>query len=72
MQKISSSDMPSGLGIALTANARAMEYFSSLPENEKASVIEKTHKIHSRSEMKNFVSTLVPSDNGITDYTSFS
>lgn len=47
-------DIPLGLKMALAENPEAMNYFVSLSEEQKQSIIEQTHKIHSKSEMQSF------------------
>ncbi len=50
--------IPLGFGMALAQNAKAMEYFSSLSESERQSIIAKIHNINSKSEMQSFVAKL--------------
>lgn len=52
------SEMPIGLGMALMQNKAAMDFFSSLSERERQRVIDRTHAIRSRDEMRAFVSSL--------------
>lgn len=52
------SDVPIGFGAALTANAKAMDAFSSMSESEKQATIEKSRKMNSRTAMERFVSDL--------------
>lgn len=52
-------DLPLGFGMALAQNQSAMAYFSALPAEEKQIVIDKTHSINSKREMKNYVDNLV-------------
>ena len=56
-------DMPMGLGIALAQNLDAMNYFASLPKAAQKKIIERTHSISSKQEMRTFVQSLVPTDN---------
>ena len=51
-------DLPMGLGMALARDPKAMEYFSSLPEQEQQKIIDHTHSIQSRQEMRHFVQSL--------------
>lgn len=50
--------IPLGFGMALAQNAKAMEYFSSLSESERQSIIAQIHSINSKSEMQSFVAKL--------------
>ncbi len=54
-QFIGKSDIPMGLGMALAQNIEAMNYFSSLPEAEQRSIIDRTTNIRSKKEMQAFV-----------------
>ena len=51
--------IPMGLGMALAQNPKAMEYFSSLSQNEQQKIIGATHNIRSKQEMQAFVSNMV-------------
>jgi hypothetical protein len=51
-------DLPMGFGMALLQNQDAAMYFNSLPEAERRRLIEKTHSVNSKKEMKAFVATL--------------
>ena len=55
---LNGTDMPLGLGMALAQNLEAMNYFASLPKEEQKSVIEHTHSISSKREMREYVSSL--------------
>ena len=50
--------IPMGLGMALAQNSKAMENFSSLPEEKRKSIIEGTHNISSKQEMEAYVNSL--------------
>jgi protein-arginine kinase len=52
------SEIPIGLGMALAQNLEAMNYFSSLNNEQKQNVIEQTHSIGSKEEMQQFVSAI--------------
>ncbi|MDF2589317.1 MAG: hypothetical protein K0S41_3158 [Anaerocolumna sp.] len=54
--------IPMGLGMALAQNIDAMSYFSSLEPREKEQVINQTHTIQSKEEMRQFVSSMVSKD----------
>ena len=56
--RIEHNDIPLGLGMALSQNIGAMEYFAALPEEQKQAVIQATHQIHSKQEMHDFVQKL--------------
>lgn len=49
------TDMPLGFGMALAQNPDAMKVFSEMPESCKAEVINGTHTVNSRSEMRQYV-----------------
>ncbi|MGN6712687.1 hypothetical protein SAMN02745136_03872 [Anaerocolumna jejuensis DSM 15929] len=51
-------EIPLGLGIALAQNLNAMNYFASLDDTSKQQVIDGTHSVRSKSEMKQYVSNL--------------
>lgn len=60
-KKKSSSDsfsLPMGLGMALAQDARALEYFTGLNPEEKEKVIDQTHQIQSKEQMRAFVHQL--------------
>ena len=50
--------MPMGLGMALAENMQAMQYFAALPDQKKQAVIDHTHQIQSKQEMRQFVQEL--------------
>lgn len=51
-------DVPLGLLYSLAQNEKAMDIYSSLSEQEKQKVIDQTHKIHSKSQMMNYVNNI--------------
>ncbi|MBQ8435112.1 MAG: hypothetical protein IJX24_03765 [Oscillospiraceae bacterium] len=51
-------EMPVGLGMALAMNPEAMRKFSSLSEAKKQEIINGTHTISSKSEMKQYVENI--------------
>ena len=51
-------DIPMGLGMALMQNKQAMDYFSSMSDEEKQKVIDHTHSIRSKAEMQSYVDSL--------------
>lgn len=55
-------EIPLGLGIALAQNLDAMNYFASLDDTGKQRVIDGTHSVRSKSEMKQYVSNLTERD----------
>ncbi len=57
MNLVNGNDIPMGLGMALAQNVEAMNYFSSLSQDEKNRIIEHTHQIGSKEEMQSFVNT---------------
>lgn len=52
---VNGDGVPLGFGMALAQNSAAMDYFSSLSENERASIITGTHNIRSKKDMQNYV-----------------
>ena len=52
-------EIPVGLGMALAMNVDAMNYFSSLSDEGRQTIIDRTHSIHSKKEMQAFVRSLV-------------
>ena len=48
-------DIPLGLGLALAQDSDALTRFAALPDEGKRKVIEQTHSINSKQEMKDFV-----------------
>ena len=52
------SEIPIGLGMALMRNKGAMDRFSSLSAEARQRVIDHTHSIRSREEMRAFVDSL--------------
>ncbi|BCJ98235.1 hypothetical protein [Anaerocolumna chitinilytica] len=51
-------EIPLGLGMALAQNINAMNYFAALDDTGKRQVIDGTHSVRSKSEMKQYVSNL--------------
>ncbi|MCM1544673.1 MAG: YdeI/OmpD-associated family protein [Ruminococcus sp.] len=51
-------DLPMGFGMALAQNEKAMAKFESLSEQEKRNVIERTHSVKSKKEMRELVDGL--------------
>ena len=49
------TELPLGFGIALAKNSEAMRYFAQLTHEEKAGIIEQTHKVGSKKEMEALV-----------------
>ena len=51
-------DIPLGLGIALTQNPDAFTKFAALSNDGKLKIIEQTHSVNSKGEMRDFVDRL--------------
>lgn len=51
-------ELPLGLGMALAQNLQAMRHFTSLSGDEQQSIIDQTHSIGSKREMRAFVDNL--------------
>lgn len=56
------SELPMGLGMALAQNMRALVCFAAMTPEEQRAVINRTHTIHSKQEMRDYVA-------GIADQT---
>lgn len=56
---INCSEMPMGLGMALSRNIPAMERFSKMTTLEKNSFIEGCKNVNSKQEMQNYVNSLM-------------
>ncbi len=52
-------EIPIGLGMALAMNREAMNSFASMPAQQQQQIIEQTHSIRSKEEMRAFVQSLV-------------
>ena len=52
-------EMPVGFAMALTMNPDAMQKFATLSEGQKRKIIEGTHALKSREEMRRYVDSLV-------------
>ncbi len=52
-------EMPIGFSMALALNPEAMEKFAALSEKEKQKIIEGTHTIASKEEMRQYVNNLI-------------
>ena len=55
-------DLPMGFGMALAQNEAAMKQFESLSEAQKQAVIQRTHQVTSKQEMRKLVASLCNSD----------
>jgi len=58
MSLLDDHNVPIGFGMALAQDLNAMNHFASLEPAAQQTIIEQTHHIHSREEMRNFVSKL--------------
>ena len=52
-------EMPVGFAMALAMNPEAMQKFGALSEKQKQQIIEGTHTVKSRDEMRRYVDSLV-------------
>ena len=50
--------VPLGLGMALAQNSEALSRFAGLSGEQRQQIIEKTHGINSKKEMRSFVDNL--------------
>lgn len=51
-------DMPIGFGLSLAANAKAMNRFAGMNDEEKRAVIEASRNQHTREDMERFINGL--------------
>lgn len=51
-------EMPIGFGLSLAANAKAMECFAAMSDEEKRAVIETSRNQHTRGDMERFITKL--------------
>ena len=51
-------ELPLGFGMALAQNEQAMKNFEKLSADEKQAIIDKTHEVKSKKEMKSLVNSL--------------
>jgi uncharacterized protein YdeI (YjbR/CyaY-like superfamily) len=58
MNNSNKPDLPLGLGMALANNSAAMTKFANLSDDRKREIIEQTHSLNSKQEMKEFVNGL--------------
>lgn len=52
-------EMPIGFGMALAMNPGAMEKFAALPESKKQEIINGTHFVNSKAEMRQYVENIL-------------
>ena len=50
--------LPLGFGMALAQNEAAMKSFESLSEIEKEAIVQRTHQVNSKREMRSLVASL--------------
>ncbi|HAN22091.1 MAG: hypothetical protein A2Y15_03810 [Clostridiales bacterium GWF2_36_10] len=50
--------IPLGFGMALAQNSHALDYFSSLSDSQRQTIIDGTHNIRSKQEMQRYVQQL--------------
>ncbi len=55
---MSKIELPLGFGMALAQNEAAMKSFEALSEDEKKAIIQKTHSVSSKAEMRSLVNSL--------------
>ncbi|NLT40554.1 MAG: hypothetical protein GXX89_08850 [Clostridiales bacterium] len=58
MDGLFDAGIPLGFGMALAQNEKALEYFSRLDPEQKKRVIDGTHTIGSKKEMRSYVDDL--------------
>lgn len=64
MNEFDLNGVPMGFGMALSQNMAALEKFSAMSKAEQEAIINGTHNIHSKKEMKSYVNNLT--DTGFT------
>lgn len=52
-------ELPMGFGMALAQHPEAMERFAALPEAEQRAIVDGTHAIRSKQEMRAYVERLM-------------
>jgi hypothetical protein len=57
-EKLFNGQMPMGLGMALVQNLDAMKRFNQLSQQGKQAIIEGSHSIQSKEDMKAYVSSI--------------
>lgn len=55
---MSEMELPLGFGMALAQNEHAMTNFEALSEAQKQALVQKTHKVKSKQEMRALVNSL--------------
>lgn len=55
---LTNGEVPMGLGMALAQNTEAMAYFAGLSKEQQQAIIDGTHSIHSKEEMRAYVERL--------------
>ena len=60
---VDGKEIPMGLGMALAQNLDAMNRFSSLEHDQQQELINHTHGIQSKKEMKQYVSNIAEGNN---------
>ncbi len=53
------NEMPVGFAMELAVNPEAMQKFSSLSEAQKQKIIDGTHAVGSRQEMRQYVNSII-------------
>lgn len=54
-------ELPLGLGMALAQNPEALQRFAALPEDKKQEIINGTHSVTSKKEMRRYVEQVLGS-----------
>lgn len=55
MNFVNGKDIPLGFGMALAQNSEAMNRFSAMSDEQRRQLIEGTHSVRSKKEMKAYV-----------------
>lgn len=55
---MSKIELPLGFGMALAQNEAAMARFESLSDSEKQAILQKTHNVKSKAEMRTLVDNI--------------
>lgn len=57
-------DLPLGFGMALFENKKAAQNFAAMNRSERQEILQKTHDVHSKSEMRALVRQIGGNSNG--------
>ena len=58
MENKNGIEIPTGLGMALAQNSQAMQNFAVMTDEQKQAVIDRTHSLASKKEMRQMVESI--------------